>query len=164
LRFRQDIRAIAYPKKLEITVNSRDSLDSSRFLNLAQWTTEQESPTETPAKKTVWTEVKYPTGQLQARFPFVEGQLHGVADYWFENGVKSASIPWFKGQMHGRAKFYTEANRLRQTNSYRLGKLHGLSSWYDDKGEVTYRALYEEDQVLSCDRNILDALAKKVGE
>jgi antitoxin component YwqK of YwqJK toxin-antitoxin module len=108
--------------------------------------------------------VKYPTGQLQARFPFVEGQLHGVADYWFENGVKSASIPWFKGQMHGRAKFYTEANRLRQTNSYRLGKLHGLSSWYDDKGEVTYRALYEEDQVLSCDRNILDALAKKVGE
>jgi hypothetical protein len=63
-----------------------------------------------------------------------------------------------------KSSFYTEKNRLKQSNSYRFGKLHGLSSWYNDKGEVTQRALYEEDQVISCDQKILDALAKEIGE
>jgi len=66
--------------------------------------------------------------------------------------------------MHGRAIFFTETNRLKQSNNYRFGKLYGLSSWYNDKGEVTYRVLYEDDHVISWYRDILDSLAKEIGE
>jgi hypothetical protein len=160
----EEIRMVAYPKKLDPTAKIQDQLDYSYFQKIANWTPEQEVSTEGPPKTIVWEEVRYSSGQLRVRAPIVDGTLTGTVEYWFENGARSASISWLRGQMHGRAKFYNEKNRLTQLNSYRFGKLHGLSSWYNDKGEVTQRALYEEDQVISYDQKILDALAKEVGE
>jgi hypothetical protein len=160
----EEIRMVAYPKKLDPTSKIQDQLDYSYFQKIAKWTAEQEVSMEGPPKTLVWEEVRYSSGQLQVKAPIVDGTLTGTAEYWFENGARSASISWLRGQMHGRAKFHNEKNRLTQSNSYRFGKLHGLSSWYNDKGEVTQRTLYEEDQVISYDQKILDALAKEVGE
>jgi len=57
-----------------------------------------------------WVRNHYCTGQLYCEIPFVNGQLHGVARGYNEDGTLRYEVPYVNGQ--SREDLLKEENRL----------------------------------------------------
>ncbi len=94
---------------------------------------------------------EWPNGRVKQVEPTLNGQRHGLAHYWFDNGQSYAHIPWWHGEKHGRFKLYREDGTLEQNLSYRHGQPHGLNCWYDEQGRLVLKQVYVDGKALSLD-------------
>ena len=88
--------------------------------------------------------VKYQDGRIRSKEPIVDGQMHGIAEYFHPNGEVYAKITWVNGQKHGRHKLYRDNGTLEQHLSYKNGAMHGVSFWYDQAGKLKSKATFDE--------------------
>ena len=68
----------------------------------------------------------YPNGQNICEIPYVNGQRHGLATWWYENGQKRYEIPYVNGQVHGLATWWYENGQKMREVPYVNGQVHGL--------------------------------------
>ncbi len=51
-------------------------------------------------------------GRLRARYPMVNGRLHGQVEEWYTNGVKSTETMFENNQRHGTNRYWDVQGRL----------------------------------------------------
>lgn len=87
----------------------------------------------------------WPNGALKAEEPLIDGVIHGVGQYWFDNGARYANIPYRQGRKHGTFILHRKDGSIEQQLSYKDGALYGINTWYDVSGAVTAAAVYVGD-------------------
>jgi hypothetical protein len=87
----------------------------------------------------------WPNGALKAEEPLINGVVHGVGQYWFDNATRYANIPYKQGQKHGTFNLHRADGSIEQQLSYKDGLLFGINTWYDASGHVTATAVYTGD-------------------
>ena len=101
--------------------------------------------------KATYKEEHYPNGQIRAREPVSNGQRHGVAIYFFDDGRLYGKIPWEKGLKHGCFELLRSDGSKEMSLCYKKGQLHGPSFWYDYRGNITHKGLYQKDVLIKSD-------------
>ncbi len=92
--------------------------------------------------------VRYSSGALRSKVPVVDGQYHGVAEYFHANGQLYGKIIWVNGQKEGRHQLFRPDGTLEGDFSYHRGQLHGESRWYDDTGSLKETRIFFRGQAL----------------
>lgn len=87
----------------------------------------------------------WPNGALKAEEPLINGVIHGVGQYWFDNATRYANIPYKQGQKHGTFNLHRADGSIEQQLSYKDGQLFGINTWYDASGHITATAVYIGD-------------------
>jgi antitoxin component YwqK of YwqJK toxin-antitoxin module len=62
-------------------------------------------------------------GKKYYEFPKLNGKLHGLGMYWYENGQKQAEVPWVNGQKHGISTWWNEDGSLWYVEKWNQGQL-----------------------------------------
>lgn len=88
------------------------------------------------------------SGALKSKEPLLDGQVHGVATFRFENGQLYGQIPFKHGEKHGRFKLHRENGIIDQELSYKEGRLHGVCRWYDNNGKLKQEELYRDGELI----------------
>lgn len=91
----------------------------------------------------------YPNGQLKLRenrHPKNDGgALHGLYEYYFENGQLGRKSNYKDGKSVGLSVSYQQNGQLDTRVNYKDGKYHGLFEWYwVSTGKLKSRANYKE--------------------
>lgn len=132
-----------------ITADTPRADDRNAYEAAAEW----EAPLSERAMGEAQTVARqsWSNGREKQAEPMVNGQRHGMAQYWFDNGQSYAHIPWWRGEKHGRFKLYRANGTLEQNLSYRHGLPHGLNCWYDEQGRLAMKQVYIDGKALSYD-------------
>jgi hypothetical protein len=155
-----EINSIPSPKEI-VTGGQVEKGDLELWRKIARWSADEDTKTQIDGA-VKWTEIKYRSGKLRQREPTVNGKRQGMATYWHENGKIYAVVPWNQDQKQGRYRTYREDGSLEQSLSFRQGKPHGLLTWYNEQGRAFARALYENGEKITDDKNALDSLAYEI--
>lgn len=79
----------------------------------------------------------WPNGKLRSEEPLVNGAIHGVGHYWFDDGRPYANIPYRLGKKHGVFTLYRQDGTIEQQLSYKDGAPYGINAWMAADGSVT---------------------------
>tara|TARA_R110002096_G_scaffold126532_3_gene273703 strand:- start:137716 stop:141018 length:3303 start_codon:yes stop_codon:yes gene_type:complete len=112
-------------------------------------------------------ETFYPNGQKEYNIPYVNGQAHGLATWYygngqiskkgefkfgeeeglwtnyFPNGEKSLEYRYENGSRNGKTTRYHENGKIAETYNYLYGNLDGLDTYYNEEGIKTNIYNYE---------------------
>src|SRR5262245_54689796 len=87
----------------------------------------------------------WPSGNLRTQEPLVDGQRHGLAEYFHDNGQLYGKIPWENGKKHGTFTLFDKSGEVEEELSYKHGELDGLNKWYYPGGGTMSHAIYYKD-------------------
>ena len=76
------------------------------------------------------------------------GKLHGLTEWWYENGTLGYRDNWEHGKKHGLAEVWYENGTLMYRDNYEYGKLHGLSEGWHENGTQWFRCNYENGKLI----------------
>ncbi|MBP7252706.1 MAG: hypothetical protein KBA75_04390 [Alphaproteobacteria bacterium] len=79
----------------------------------------------------------WPNGKLRSEEPLVNGAIHGVGHYWFDDGRPYANIPYRQGKKHGTFTLYRQDGTVEQQLSYKDGVPYGINAWMGADGQVS---------------------------
>ncbi len=79
----------------------------------------------------------WPNGKLRSEEPLVNGVIHGVGHYWFDDGRPYANIPYKQGKKHGVFTLNRQDGTVEQELSYKDGAPFGVNAWIGAGGQVT---------------------------
>ena len=88
------------------------------------------------------------SGEKIIESKYLNGQLHGQHNEWWENGKKKRQGRYKTGKRHGRWVEFHENGNIFTENSYRNGIHNGLSAEWHKNGAMHYRGEYENGEKL----------------
>jgi antitoxin component YwqK of YwqJK toxin-antitoxin module len=71
------------------------------------------------------TEIKrtyHGNGQLWSEHPYVDGMLHGMVKWWWEDGQLSSEHPYVGGELHGMMKWWDQDGGIGWFYLYNQGE------------------------------------------
>jgi len=71
----------------------------------------------------------YKSGKLWHVVIYINGQKHGIEEWYYENGTIQFEIPYVHGWKHGICKCYETDGRLKYTIYYWYGKRITKKQW-----------------------------------
>lgn len=80
-------------------------------------------------------EQKYRDGKLKARYPYVEGRIHGLVEEWYANGQKSTETNFEKNQRHGSNTYWDQAGKVIKKQRWDRDKLIESSDPHEVEGK-----------------------------
>ena len=82
-------------------------------------------------------------GHLMTHSEYKDGMLHGRADSWHENGVKSIECSYMLGLKQGAESWWDDSGRKTMEANYSNGQYHGIETTWGEQGEVLHQYRYE---------------------
>lgn len=93
--------------------------------------------------------LQHPNGQISARLPYVEGKLHGNAEYFAEDGCLLRRESWQDGQRHGESRTLFADGSPQEIAPYRQGLLHGQRERFHPNGQLAEQQAFSHGQPLA---------------
>ncbi len=96
------------------------------------------------------TEIKvtrYAGGNLKSKIPYVNGQKHGIQQWWREDGQKMWQEIWANGKQHGVGSEWNDNGQKWSQEIWRDGKEHGVWTWWREDGTKGQEIYYLADKV-----------------
>jgi len=117
------------------------------------------NPTNNSKKEYIYTLTVYKTGKpfgvarsyycdgdkLLRVFPYINGEVNGVAKWYYESGGLLCETLFKDGKENGLSKKYAETGELTDENMYAKGMQNGISRSYYFDGELFSEATYIND-------------------
>jgi antitoxin component YwqK of YwqJK toxin-antitoxin module len=75
----------------------------------------------------------YLSGKIAHEIPYKDGEIDGVAKYYYDSGKISAETPYSNGKINGTEKVYSESGTLVREIVYKHGNVKG-KKYYDKNG------------------------------
>ncbi|MEA2000176.1 MAG: toxin-antitoxin system YwqK family antitoxin [Euryarchaeota archaeon] len=74
----------------------------------------------------------------------IEGKVHGVSKWWYEDGTLEIEGNYKDGKFHGVSKWWYEDGTLKEECNYKDGKRHGVSKWWYRDGTLKEECNYKD--------------------
>ena len=85
-------------------------------------------------------------GQKMHETPYIHGQRHGLATWWYDNGQKWHEIPYIHGQRHGLATWWHDNGQKWFETPYVNGRKHGLCTGWLSNSVLRYMEKWHQGQ------------------
>ncbi len=85
------------------------------------------------------------SANLRTETPYENGQIHGVATSYYENGQLQGEAPYTNGSLDGVVRYYYENGQVESETPYRNDLKHGEDRSYYDNGVLKYCYMFEND-------------------
>jgi len=89
---------------------------------------------------------KYPSGQVRETTPYQNGQPHGIATRYSENGTLIARIPYSHGKIDGFVEEYHANGKPSSRQTYQQGIAVGEALWYHSNGQLARKIIFLNGQ------------------
>jgi antitoxin component YwqK of YwqJK toxin-antitoxin module len=92
----------------------------------------------------------YEDGTLHTEQNYKDGEFQGVWRMWYEDGTPQFEDNYKDGKLHGVSKCWYYDGTLNYEHNYKDGKLHGVCKRWDKDGKIHRECNYEEGNCVSC--------------
>ncbi|MBT6957290.1 MAG: hypothetical protein HN996_02605, partial [Opitutae bacterium] len=78
---------------------------------------------------------------------YEDGELHGLMEEWYENGLKMAQGNYGNGMLQGVVRRWHISGELEAEYPYKDGELHGILIQWSRQGRMISKKEYEDGKI-----------------
>lgn len=123
--FAQERVKINDDRYLEVSKNGTISLFNKNDIKIS------EGAMSVGKRVGTWTFYDEATGRKKAIETYKNGKLHGIAEYYYPNGVKRLYGEYKNGERSGIWKSSSTSGNIYEVISFEQGKANGIATYYD---------------------------------
>ncbi len=90
----------------------------------------------------------HPNGQLSSHGTFVDGNRHGVFEWFHDNGQLRSHCTYVNGISHGVFETFHSNGKLNSRGTFEHGLHHGVWEWFYKNGKLFERRTYEHGRLI----------------
>ena len=79
---------------------------------------------------------KYPSGELEKKYPLLYGKKEGEGQWYFKRGKLRGILNYKDNLQEGKTEYYYEAGNLREVQYYKDGERFGMDTVWNEKGQI----------------------------
>jgi antitoxin component YwqK of YwqJK toxin-antitoxin module len=87
----------------------------------------------------------YMSGAQFSTQRFIDGQLEGLQQYWYEDGHLKTELHYHKGLLQGETTLYSHSGHPSRQMHFAEGKRKGIERHWNEQGQLIVEAEYDGD-------------------